>query len=129
MFPKTSILAALAFIIVGARAQCKNHGVGMTQLCNINNPTSGPSCDDLTGFITTPGSWDIAATKSNLGGVDDLCGHGWTKGAHAKCNKHKKMITLHAPAAGPSHCIRANIVAPGSSSLGTTSIFYCCHYK
>ncbi|KAF7374854.1 hypothetical protein MSAN_00371400 [Mycena sanguinolenta] len=107
---KTVILAAVV-LITGARAQCPNNGI---------------DCNDMMGFITAPGSWNQVATKSNLNTPSDLCGTGYTKGAYATCDGDT-VVGINPPGEGRFNCAKANIPAPGSSSLGAAGIDYCCN--
>jgi len=128
MFAKTVLLASL-LLVGGARAQCPNGGVGvgLIQFCNIGNPTSGSSCDDIDGFITAPGSFDTVASKVDIGGPTDLCGLGWSGGARTACDGNGNVISVNPPGAGTSDCHSEGITVPGSSNLGVASIFFCCY--
>ncbi|KAJ7693010.1 hypothetical protein B0H17DRAFT_1179114 [Mycena rosella] len=114
MFAKTSILVGFVLFAVGAHAQCPNGGVGvgMEQDCLIGNPTSGPSCGDLSGYITSPGTFNSVASKSNLDSVTDLCGLGWTGGARTACDANGNVISVNPPGAGTSVCHSEQITVP-----------------
>ncbi|KAJ7828619.1 hypothetical protein B0H13DRAFT_1916974 [Mycena leptocephala] len=118
MFSKTSTLAAvLIFAIAGARAQCPNNGVGvgMSQLCNIGTPKGGSYCNDLDGFITTPGTWNEAAVKINLSLPKDMCGNGYTHGAFTTCDGSGNVISVNPPGAGAIKCTKQSEVAKARS--------------
>ncbi|KAJ7884134.1 hypothetical protein B0H14DRAFT_3432549 [Mycena olivaceomarginata] len=129
MFVKTAVLAAALLLVSGVRAQCPNGGVGvgLSQFCLIGNPTSGPSCGDLEGFITSPGSFNTVATKINLDSSSDLCGLGWSGGARTACDGNGVVISVNPPGAGTSVCHAEGINVPGSSSLGVSQIWFCCY--
>ncbi|KAJ7935141.1 hypothetical protein B0H13DRAFT_1854408 [Mycena leptocephala] len=91
-------------------------GVGMTQLCNIGTPKGGSYCNDLDGFITTPGTWNEAAVKINLSLPKDMCGDGYTHGAFTTCDGSGNVISVNPPGAGAIKCTKQSEVAKSTGS-------------